>query len=152
MNIRSILISRCGVSEQNKAMVRQFYEAIWKEQHVAFAAHHVASDFLGHSTTEIQAPQGLLQRISALSAALAECEFTIQDQIAEGDKVVTRWAARGVQVGEFEGLLPTGKMVTIMGIDLFRIAHGKIIEGWCNVSRQRGPTATPAAQNKENSS
>lgn len=134
------------MSEESKLMVRRIYEAIWNRQNPAAVANHFASDFLGHSTTEIQGPDGLLQRVGALFDALHDGEFTIQDQIAEEDKVVTRWVARGVQVGEFEGLLPTGKMVTITGIDLFRIAHGKIIEGWSSVNRQHVAIATPAAQ------
>jgi steroid delta-isomerase-like uncharacterized protein len=134
------------VSEENKVMVRQIYEAIWKDQKMAFVTDHFASDFLGHSTTEIQGPADLFQRISALFNALHDGEFTIQDQIAEGDKVVTRWVALGVQVGDFEGLPPTGTMVMIMGMDLFRIAHGKVIEGWSNANRKRLVEATPAAQ------
>jgi predicted ester cyclase len=131
-------------------MVRRIYEAIWTWQNPAIVANHFASDFLGHSTTEIHGPDGLFQRIGALFDALHDGEFTIQDQVAEGDKVVTRWVARGLQVGEFEGLPPTGKMVWITGIDLFRIAHGKIIEGWSSVNRQRVAIATPAAQEEEN--
>lgn len=138
------------MSEENKALVRRIYEAIWEEQNLALVADHFASDFLGHSTTEIQGADGLLQRVGTLFDALHDCEFTIQDQIAEGDKVVTRWVARGVQVGEFEGLLPVDTVVTIMGIDLFRIAHDKIIEGWSTVNRQRVAIATPAAQEDEN--
>lgn len=138
--------------EESKAMVRRIYEAIWKERNLASVADHFASDFLGHAMTEIQGPDGLFKRIGALIDALHEGEFTIQDQIAEGDKVVTRWVARGVQIGEFEGLLPTGKMEMITGIDLFRVAHGKIIEGWSHVHRQRVAVATPAAPEEENGS
>ena len=133
-------------------MVRRIYKAIWEEQNLAYVAAHFASDFLGHAATEIQGVDGLLQRVGTLIDALQEGEFTIQDQIAEGDKVVTRWVARGVQIGEFEGLLPTGKMEMITGIDLFRVAHGKIIEGWSHVNRQRGAVAAPAAPEEEKGS
>lgn len=126
------------------------YETIWIDQNLAFIADHFASDFLGHATTEIQGADGLLQWVTTFLDALPNGEFTIRDQIAEGDKVATRWVVRGVQIGELEGLPPTGKMVTIMGIDLFRIAHGKIIEGWSHVNRERVAEATPAAQEDEN--
>jgi predicted ester cyclase len=124
------------MSDENKWMVRRIYEALCHQQNLAFVADHVASDFLGHSTTEYQGSEGQLKRIADLFDALRDCVFTIQDQIAEGDKVVTRWTARGIQIGEFEGLHPTGEMATITGIDVFRIAHGKIIEGWSNANRQ----------------
>jgi steroid delta-isomerase-like uncharacterized protein len=137
------------VSEENKVMVRRIYDAVWKDHNLALVADHFASDFLDHSATEIHGPDGLLQRIGTSFDALPDGELTIQDQIAEGDKVVTRWA---VQVEEFEGLPPTGKMVSITGIDVFRIAHGKIIEGWSYVNRRAVALATPAAQEDENCS
>jgi predicted ester cyclase len=93
-----------------------------------------------------------LKRFATLFDALHDCVFTIEDQIAEGDKVVTRWIARGKQIGEFEGLRPTGEMVMITGIDILRIAHGKIIEGWSNANRRGVTVATPAAQEKEHGS
>ena len=130
MSVRSISIRRCCVSEENKATVRRIYEAIWNQQNLAFIADHFASDFLGHSTTEIQGPDGLLQRAGPLFAALHDGEFTIQDQIAEGDKVVTRWIASGVPAGVYEDGTAPDNSVTIIGVDIFRIAHSKIIEGW----------------------
>lgn len=138
------------MSDENKRMVRRIYEAMCNQQNLAFVADHIASDFLGHSTTEYQGPEGQLKRFANLFDALRDCVFTIQDQIAEGDKVVTRWIARGMQIGEFEGLRPTGEMVMITGIDILRIAHGKIIEGWSNANRQDVAVATPAAQEDKN--
>lgn len=123
------------MSDENKWMVRRIYEAMCNQQSLAFVADHTASDFLGHSTTEYRGSDGQLKRFATLFDALPDCVFTIQDQIAEGDKVVTRWTARGIQIGEFEGMPPTGKTVMITGIDIFRIAHGKIIEGWSNANR-----------------
>lgn len=140
------------MSEENKWMVRRIYEAICIQQSLAFVTDYFANDFLGHSTTEYRGPEGQLKRIATLFDALRDCEFTIQDQIAEGDKVVTLWVAHGVQIGEFEGLPPTGKMVIMMGIDVFRIAHGKIIEGWSNINRQGVVVVAPAVQEKEHDS
>lgn len=150
VNIR--WIRRCCVSEESKWMVRRIYEAICNQHSLAFVTDHFANDFLGHSTTGYRGPDGQIKRIAALFDALRNCEFTIQDQIAEGDKVVTLWVARGLQIGEFEGLPPTGKLVTMLGIDVFRIAHGKIIEGWSNISRQGAAVVAPAAQEKEHGS
>lgn len=118
------------MSAKNKAMVGRIYEAIWKQQNLASVAEHFASDFLGHSTTEIQGPDGLLQRAGALLDALRDGEFSIQDQVAEGDKVVTRWIASGVPAGVYEDGTAADNSVTIIGVDIFRIAHSKIIEGW----------------------
>ena len=54
----------------------------------------------------------------------------IEDIIAEGDRVVTRWTSRGTHQGEFEGIAPTGKQVTVAEVAIFRIANGKIAEQW----------------------
>jgi predicted ester cyclase len=56
--------------------------------------------------------------------------FTIEDVIAEGDKVVARWTSRGTQRGEFFGIPPTNKQGTATGIDMLRIADGKFVEHW----------------------
>lgn len=56
--------------------------------------------------------------------------MAVEDQIAEGDIVVTRWTARGSHQGEYLGVLPTGRQVTIHGVDIDRIAGGRIVESW----------------------
>lgn len=126
------------MSEESKLMVRRIYEAIWNRQNPAAVANHFASDFLGHSATEIQGSDGLLQRVGALFDVLHDGEFTIQDQIAEGDKVVTCWIASGVPVGVYEDRMATDNSITIIGVDIFRIAHSKIIEGWMVAEMVKG--------------
>lgn len=56
--------------------------------------------------------------------------ITVEDLLAEGDKVVDRWTARGTHPGELIGIPPTGKEVTITGMDILRISNGKIAEIW----------------------
>ena len=72
---------------------------------------------------------GVVDRFSMLSAALAS-KFTIEDLIAEGDRVVVRWTNNGTHVGEFLGIPPTGKSFTIAGIDIYRIEGSKLAEHW----------------------
>ena len=55
---------------------------------------------------------------------------TVDDLVAEGDKVVVRWTFRGTHPGEFQGVPPTGKQVTIIGISIFRIVGNKVVEDW----------------------
>jgi predicted ester cyclase len=61
-----------------------------------------------------------------------DTHFTIEDVIAEGDKVVTRWTARGTHKGELQGIPPTGKQVVVTGIVINRLVNGKLEEGWSN--------------------
>lgn len=74
-----------------------------------------------------------------------------QNHIAGGDKADTRWIACEVHRGEFEGRPLTGKMITITGIDIFRIANGKFIEGWSSANWQGAASDAPTAQDKEKS-
>lgn len=120
--------------EKNKVMVSRILEAIWNQRNLAVAAKHFAGDYLGHSITEIHGPDGWKEWAAAIFNGFTNSVFTIQDQIVEGDKVVTHWIACGTDAGEFEGLQPTGRMVTIAGIDIFRIANSKIIGGWTVLS------------------
>lgn len=118
-------------------MVSRILETIWDKRNLAVVAEYFASDYLGHSITEIHGPDGMMEWAGNLFQAFPNNLFTIQDQVAEGDKVVTRWVVRGTQTYEFEGLSPTDKEVTLIGIDIFRIAKGKIIEGWLVISMKR---------------
>ena len=65
-------------------------------------------------------------------SAFPDMQLTIEDQIAEGDKVVTRWTARGTHQGELMGIPPTGKQATVTGITVGRVANGKFVESWSN--------------------
>ena len=134
------------MSAINKWIVSAIYEAVWNPQYLDFLTDHVATDYLGHAETQIEGVNGMRNRAAALLRALPGGEFRIEDQIAEGDRVVTRWRARGVQRGEFAGIPSTNRPVTLTGIDIFRIAHGKIIEGWSAINRQE---AMPAAADQE---
>ncbi len=129
-----LLISRYLVSEINKVLVGRILEAIWSQNNLAVVANDFASDYLGHSVTEIHGPDGWKEWAATVYQAFPNSLFTVRDQIAEGDKVVTRWVASGTHVGEFAGHRPTSKMVTINGIDISRIANNKIIEGWTVMS------------------
>jgi len=63
-------------------------------------------------------------------AGLADRQSTVEDQIAEGDKVMTRWTYRGTHKGDLMGIAPTDKQVTVTGICIDRIVGGKIVEEW----------------------
>lgn len=120
------------MSEENKSMVRQTFEEMWNRGNLAVIDTRFASDYLGHSSTEIRGPAGAKQFTAAMHNAFPDAHYTVEDQIAEGDRVVTRWTARGTHEGEFQGISPSGKQTTITGITIFRIANGKMVESWTN--------------------
>ncbi len=73
--------------------------------------------------------EGVLDRFSMLCSALAP-RFTVDDVIAEADRVVVRWTNSGTHVGEFAGIPPTGRTFSIAGIDIYRVADNKLAEHW----------------------
>ena len=121
------------MSEQNKTIARKVFEDVQSQGNLAVVDEIVASDFVGHTfPTDIHGPEGAKQFDMMLRTAFPDIQVSVEDQIAEGDEVATRWTCRGTHKGEFQGLPPTGKKVTMRGITVFRIANGKLVEGWNN--------------------
>jgi predicted ester cyclase len=75
-------------------------------------------------------PEGFKQRVMGYRSVLAKFDLRIEDQVAEGDKVETRWSLRGTHAGALEGVAPTGKSVYVDGQLLSRIVDGKLVEEW----------------------
>lgn len=121
------------MSEQNKAFVRRLIEEVIGRGNFDLVDELVAADYVGHTPfPEINSREGHKQFFIALRRAFPDLEVTVNDQLAEGDKVVTRWTARGTHKGEFMGIPPTGKSAVMTGIDIDRIANGKLAECWTN--------------------
>ena len=72
----------------------------------------------------------LKQFFVVLRSGFPDFQATIEDLFAEGDKVVLRFTFHGTHQGEFMGVAPTGKQVTMTGVEIFRIGDGKIVELW----------------------
>jgi steroid delta-isomerase-like uncharacterized protein len=79
---------------------------------------------------ELQGTEQNRQFIGSLRAAFPDVHYTVEDQIAEGDKVVVRYRFRGTHLGAFQGMPPTGKQITYTGILIYRLVDGKIGEQW----------------------
>jgi steroid delta-isomerase-like uncharacterized protein len=119
-------------TEENKALVRRFDEEVWGKGNLAVADELLATNFVLHAPPPEVAPdlEGYKQWVSTARTAFPDLQTTIEDMIAEGDKVVTRWTVRGTHKGEIMGIAPTGKQVTMTGISIDRIEGGKIVEEW----------------------
>ena len=120
-------------AEENKAIVRRGYEAI-NQNDLDALDEVVASDIIDRNPAPGQAPglEGVKQFFSSLHAAFPDLHMDVEDMIAEGDKVATRVSMSGTHRGEFMGIDPTGNRVEISGIDILRVAGGKIVEHWGN--------------------
>lgn len=116
--------------EANKETARMLYKLLNAAQ-VEGAADLVTADYEEHDPLPGQGSgrEGVLDRFSMLSTALAP-HFTVEDVVAEGDRVVVRWTNAGTHVGEFAGIPATGKTFEIAGIDIYRVADGQFCEHW----------------------
>jgi steroid delta-isomerase-like uncharacterized protein len=118
--------------QKNKSIAQRFLDALWNTQNYAVVDELLASDYDGHSSTVIDGPEGAKQFVPILRSAFPDFKFTVVDQVAEGDRVATRWIIRGTHHGEFQGVPPTGRKVEISGITIFRVADGVLVDGWTN--------------------
>ena len=124
--------------EENKAVIRRFGEEVWNRGDMAAVDELVAPDFVGYGPGKrvTRGREDLKQVVTHMRTAFPDLHFTVEDEIAEGDKVVTRWTGVGKHQGEWRGIAPTGKYVTFTGLAIRRIARGKIVERWVNTDVQ----------------
>lgn len=121
------------MTEANKAIARRIIEEVYNDGRFEVADELVAPDYVGHdaaSPEPMRGPDGVKSQAEGYRAAFPDMRLTIADEIAEGDRVVTRWTATGTHEGELFGISPTGKQATVMGITISRIADGRIVENW----------------------
>jgi steroid delta-isomerase-like uncharacterized protein len=122
------------LTETNKTVARRFLEEVWNKGNLAVLNEIIAKDHVSSGPGTLPGlptgPEGSKQLVTVYRNAFPDVHFTIDEQIAEGDKVVTRWTAHGTHQGELVGIPATSKSTTVTGINLDRIANGKIAESW----------------------
>jgi len=121
-------------SEQIKALVRRFVDEGLNSHNLDALDQFFSTDIIDHSLSPAW-PHGiaaLKQIMDSDYRLLPDLHYTIEDMIAEDDKVAVRFRRRGTDRGEFMGIAPSGREITWMGIDIFRIADGRIVEHWGN--------------------
>lgn len=121
----------------NKAIIRAYVETVWNQQQLNRADEVVAPDILDHAALPGQAPglEGAKRKWAMYLNAIPDLRVTIEELVAEGDKVAVRRSYAGTHRGELLGIPPTGKQVRIGGISIFRLAGGKIAEQWEQLDR-----------------
>jgi steroid delta-isomerase-like uncharacterized protein len=117
--------------EQNKTIVRRFVDQVQNQHDMSAIDELFSPDFTDH--TAAGGPANLEQTkqfFAMLIQAFPDQGFTIDDQVAEGDKVVTRKTFQGTHQGAFMGIPPTGKRVAFGVIEILRLEDGKIVDHW----------------------
>ena len=119
-------------AETNKATIRRIVEEIENRDNLALIDELLAPNFVNHTPAPGLPPdgEGIKQLLSMFRAAFPDGVMTIEDMIAEGDKVATRKTYRGTHQGQFLGLPPTGRHVSVGLIDMMCLVDGKVVEHW----------------------
>ncbi len=119
--------------EENKAIVRRLNDEVWSKGRLEMIDELIAEDFVATvvgAPDQIRGPQGFREFVVMYREAFPDLRITIDEQIVEGETVVTRWTATGTHEGELMGMAATGKQATTAGINVNRVAGGKLVEGW----------------------
>ena len=128
-----ILNERSSVAERNKDLLRRAVKEIWNDGNYDELEEYITRDFAIHFAdqgAQIRGIEGVKQFYTELRHAFPDIHFTIDSQIAEADKVVTKWTARGTHKGVFRGIPPTGRKFSMTSIDIDRVVDGKFVECW----------------------
>jgi len=118
-------------TDQNKDVARRYYVRVLNDGDLDLLDELAAEAYEEHDPVPGQGTglQGLKDRVTILRDAFGQT-FTVEDVVAEGDRVVVRWTGLGTHSGEFMGIPPTGRSFTIAGIDVIRFENGRMAEHW----------------------
>ena len=123
-------------TEANKAMIRQWVDEAWNNGDFSHAEQFYTADYTYHDPSAPagmpKGPQGIIGMVSMYRVGLPDVHMTIEDMVAEGDKVVWRWSVVGTHNGPLMGIPPTGIKSENGGIIITRFVNGKWAEDWNN--------------------
>lgn len=122
------------MSAENETASRRLVEEGWNGGDLGAIEEIVHPEAVYHDPANPEAGgrSGIRHFVAGYRSAFPDARLTIEDMFSQGDKVVSRWTARGTHRGEFMGLAPTGRPITVTGITIDRYADGRIVEAWGN--------------------
>lgn len=123
------------MSDENKALVRRFIEEVWNDQNYDVIGEIFSEDHVNHDPADLNPVgglEGVRTFVETLHTAFPDAKITIDDLLADGDRVILRWHSSGTHQGELMGIAPTGRSGSTTGIGIDRVVDGKIVESWAN--------------------
>ena len=115
--------------EENKVLVRRYLEEIWNNGNLTVVDEIIAEDFIFHRPVgDLKGPGALKQYVGAFHKAFPDIHFTLDNQIAEQDEIVTVWTMTGTHKDEIMGITATNKSIRLSGVSITRCAGGKVTE------------------------
>jgi steroid delta-isomerase-like uncharacterized protein len=141
------------MTSDTKAVVRRYFEEVLSAGNLELIDTLIAHNYSSHYPAGYElggGPEDVRQIVTSVRRAFPNVHFTVEDLIAEGEKVVCRWTFRGEQEGDFMGIPASGRNATVMGIAVYRVVGGQIAEAWftwdaLGLMRQLG-AATPLSE------
>jgi len=120
------------IAAANKELVRRFYKEVYRDWNMALVDEVVSPQFTSHDWPQggPTGAQAFRDYYSAIRFAVPDARYEVDDLIAEGDRVVVRWRLLGTHKGDFRGIAPTGRAITLKGIAIYRVEGGKLMERW----------------------
>ena len=121
-----------NTADENKALMRRYYLEVWQYGNRASTDELVSPHIVDHMPGPDQPPgqAGHDATVNLVRTAFPDAEFTVEDLLAEGDKVVGRWTMRATHKGDLQGIPATGRSVVMSGIDIARWQNGQLVEIW----------------------
>lgn len=119
--------------EANKALIRRLFDEVLNGSDADAVDEIISAEYVEHAALAGQdagGPEGVKQRLAILRGAFPDMHWELEDLIAEERKAVARWRMEATNEGEFMGMAPTGKSVSVTGIDVYRISNGRVEEHW----------------------
>ena len=139
-----------SAEKDNKAIMRQFW-GVWEQGNIDLLDDLLAPEYVNHTlaTPDLPSgPEGVKEVVSMFRSSVPDLKVLIEDMIAEGDRVATRYALEGTHRGDLFGVAPTGGALSIKSMTVERLSEGKIVEHWrvtdeLDVMRQLGAIGAP---------
>ena len=116
---------------RSKQLIRAFHRRLWAEGDLDVLSEMVAPDAVVHwGDSDSSAVTAIRADVERYFTAFTDVRTFIDELVGEGDKVVLRWKTAGVHTGPYGKVLPTGRRVTMTGVDVYRLDGGRIVEAW----------------------
>jgi predicted ester cyclase len=119
-------------TDANKAVVRRYLEEVINRGNFAVVEEIIAPDYVNHTAGGGigSGREGFVRGLRAMKTAFPDWTVTVEELLAEGDFVVDRFAIDATHTGSVNGIAPTGRRITTLGMHMWRLADGKLVEGW----------------------
>jgi steroid delta-isomerase-like uncharacterized protein len=121
------------MTDSERDLGRRWFEEVWNQGRREAVAELLAPDAVIHDGgIDSAGPEGFFSFYERMRATLSDLHVSVEDTIAEGDKMCVRWSCTAKHTGDGLGIAPTGATIHVTGISVIRVADGKMVEGWQN--------------------